>query len=49
MRYKKHKGIANGKIFYRLAKTVKYSIFAHRKAVGQKIFLSGSKKIFQLF
>ena len=46
MRYKKHKGIANCKIFYRLAKTVKYSIFAHRKAVGQKIFLSGSKKIF---
>ena len=46
MRYKKHRGIANRKIFYRLAKTVKYNIFAHRKAVEEQIFLSGSTKHF---
>ena len=46
MRYKKHRGIANKKIFYRLAKTVKYSIFAHRKVVEEKILLSVSIKIF---
>ena len=46
MRYKEHKGIANRKIFYRLAKTVQYSIFAHRKAVEEKILLSGSIKNF---
>ena len=34
------------KIFYRLATTVKYSIFAHRKAVEEKIRLSGSIKKF---
>ena len=47
MRYKKnrHKGVANRKIFYRLVKTVKSSIFAHWKAVEEKI-LSGSVKIF---
>ena len=44
MRNKKHRGIANRKIFYRLAKTVKYIIFAHRKAVEEKILLSGSIK-----
>ena len=46
MRYKKHRGIASRKIFYRLVKTLKYSIFAHRKAVEKKILLSGSIKNF---
>ena len=46
MHYKKHKIIANRKIFYWLAKAVKYSIFAQRKAVEEKILLSGSIKNF---
>ena len=44
--YKKHKSISNKKIFYRLAKTVKNSIFAYRKVKEENILLSGSIKKF---
>ena len=39
---KKHKSISNKRIVYRLAKTVRNSIFAYRKAQEENILLSGS-------
>ena len=44
--YKKHESISNKKNFYRLAKTVRNSIFAYRKAQEENILFIGSLKKF---
>ena len=44
--YKKHKCLANRKIFYRLAKTVRVSLLAHRKAHEESILNNGSIRQF---